>query len=80
LCNSPAATSDPKRSGNEEEEMPQIPQQAEGQPTSSDTDFLDEKMFTGDMAINRRNIRYLMDLSVADMDPASVSLPNIRLV
>ncbi len=58
--------------------MPQIPQQAEGQPASSDTDFSDEKMFTGNMALNRRNIRYLKDLSVADVDPASLSLPNLR--
>jgi hypothetical protein len=31
--------------------------------------FSDEKIFTVDVAVNRRNSHYLMDLPVADMDP-----------
>ncbi len=53
------------------------PQQAEDQPASSGLDELAvEKIFTGDLAVNHHNSRYLTDLPVADVDPSAHFSPK----
>jgi hypothetical protein len=70
----------PKCPRNKEREVPKTPQQAECQPASSSLDFFQRKYLHGvDMAVNRRNICYLMDLWPM-WAPASASLPNLRLL
>jgi hypothetical protein len=67
LCNCPADASDPKHPKNEEEIVPETPQQVEGQPSSP----------SPDVAVNRC---YLMDLSVAKVNiPVADVDPSIRI-
>jgi hypothetical protein len=40
--------------------------------------FSDEKIFTGDVAVNRRNSHYLTDVPVADVDPSIPIFPKSK--